>query len=69
MRTKIPQLNDFHMDDFEVRDRDAERKEKVKDYGDIKRGATPNNVTPGDIRYLSNSIEKTNWIHRSSKNQ
>ena len=69
MRTKIPQLNDFHMDDFEVRDRDAERKEKGKDYGDIKRGATPNNVIPGDIRYLSNSIEKTNWIHRSSKNQ
>ena len=31
-----------------MRDRDAERKENGKDYGDIKRGATPNNVIPGD---------------------
>ena len=33
MCTKFPHLNDFHIDDFEVRDRDAERKEKGKNYG------------------------------------
>ena len=33
MRTKIPHLNDFYINDYEVRDRDAERKEKGKDYG------------------------------------
>ncbi|XP_056016954.1 uncharacterized protein K02A2.6-like [Ostrea edulis] len=48
MRTKISQVYDFHMDDFEIRDQDAEIKEKGKDYGDKKRGCTQSNVIPGD---------------------
>ena len=47
MSTKIPQLNDYHMNDFEVRDRNAERKKKDKDFGDKKRG-NPINVIAGD---------------------
>ena len=36
------------MDDFEVRDRDAESKEKIKDYVNMKGRVTPSNVIYGE---------------------
>ena len=36
------------MDDFEVRDRDGESKEKITNYGNMKGGVTPSNVIQED---------------------
>jgi hypothetical protein len=36
------------MDDFEVRDRDSEMKEKGKDYGDKRQGCSESDYSPGD---------------------
>lgn len=48
IRTKIPQVCDFHIDDFEVRDRDSELKEKGREYSDTKRRSTESDISPGD---------------------
>lgn len=48
IRTKIPQVCDFHIDDFVVRDRDSELKEKGRVYSDIKRGSTKSDILHGD---------------------
>nr|XP_034329426.1 uncharacterized protein LOC109619056 isoform X3 [Crassostrea gigas] len=48
IRTKIPQVRDFHIDDFEVRDRDSELKEKGREYSNAKRGSTDSDISPGD---------------------
>lgn len=47
-RTKIPQVCDFNIDNFEVHDRDSELKEKGREYSDIKRGSTESDILPGD---------------------
>ena len=47
LRTKMPQLKD-HVQVQEVRDRDAESKQKSKDYADKKRGAVPSVIQVGD---------------------
>lgn len=39
---------DFHIDDFVVRDRDSELKEKGRVYSDIKRRSTKSDILPGD---------------------
>ena len=48
IRTKIPQLSDTVAADFEVRDRDSERKQKEKLYADKRRGARENDIQAGD---------------------
>lgn len=49
IRTKIPQVCDFHIDDFKVHDRDSELKEKGKEFSYTKRGSTEFDISPGDI--------------------
>lgn len=48
LRTKLPELFDYNVDDFEVRDRDAERKEKGKMYSDKRRMAAETDIRAGD---------------------
>ncbi|XP_061195212.1 uncharacterized protein K02A2.6-like [Saccostrea echinata] len=48
LRTKLPELFDYNVDDLELRDRDAERKEKGKMYSDKHRRATETDIRAGD---------------------
>ena len=48
LRTKLPELFDYNVDDTEVRDRDAEKKEKGKMYSDKRRGASETEIHSGD---------------------
>lgn len=48
IRTKLPELLDYRIDDYEVRDRDAEKKEKGKIYADMRRGACESDIHAGD---------------------
>ena len=48
LRTKLPELFDYNVDDLEVRDRDAERKEKGKIYSDKRRRAIETDIHAGD---------------------
>ncbi|KAK3084370.1 hypothetical protein FSP39_012381 [Pinctada imbricata] len=48
MRTKLPNLWEFSIDDVEVRDRDRERKEKSKVYADQRRNAQESDLKEGD---------------------
>ncbi|XP_049886625.1 uncharacterized protein K02A2.6-like [Pectinophora gossypiella] len=56
-RDKLPMVNDTMegiAKDSEVKDRDQERKERGKDYGDRKRKAEESDLTPGDKVYIKN---------------
>ena len=48
LRTKLPELFDYNVDDLEVRDRDAEHKEKGKIYSDKRRRAIETDIHAGD---------------------
>ena len=48
LRTRIPGIEEFPVDDQEVRDRDSEAKEKGKLYADEKRCARESDVKEGD---------------------
>ncbi|CAC5383109.1 unnamed protein product [Mytilus coruscus] len=48
IRTKLPELIDYNVNDFEVRDRDAEQKEKGKIYADKRRGACESDIRVDD---------------------
>jgi hypothetical protein len=48
LRTKLPELFDYNVDDIEIRDRDAERKEKGNMYSDKRRMASETNIRAGD---------------------
>ena len=50
-RTKLPQAisQDKHLDDDAVRARDAEQKQRMKDYADKRRSALHETLDPGDI--------------------
>ncbi|KAK3093815.1 hypothetical protein FSP39_020533 [Pinctada imbricata] len=48
MRTKLPNLWEFSIDDVEVRDRDRERKEKSKVYADQRRNAQESDLKECD---------------------
>ncbi|CAG2245497.1 unnamed protein product [Mytilus edulis] len=48
IRTKLPELIDYNINDFEVRDRDAEQKEKGKIYADKRRGACESDIRVDD---------------------
>ena len=48
IRTKVPNLCEFSLDDTEVRDRDSEQKEKGKVYADQKRNAQKCDLQEGD---------------------
>lgn len=39
---------DFHIDDFEIRDRDSELKVKGREYSDIKHGSTESDILLAD---------------------
>lgn len=51
LRTKLPELFDYNVDDLEVRDRDAEQKEKSKMYSD-KRGRAVESDIHTDAKVL-----------------
>ena len=46
--SKIPELQESHATDFQVRDRDNEMKQKTKDYADLKRNAQESVIEVGD---------------------
>ena len=46
MRTKLPQLQDYTLGDQEIRDSDAERKEKGKQYSDVRQNARESEINP-----------------------
>jgi hypothetical protein len=48
LRTKLPELFDYNVNDIEIRDRDAERKEKGKIYSDKRLMAIETNIRAGD---------------------
>ena len=48
LRTKLLELGNTNINDFEVRDRDGEHKEKGKMYADEKRKAVPSTLKTGD---------------------
>ena len=48
MRSKIPELQESHGTDLQVRDRDKEMKQKTKDYADSKRNAQESEIEVGD---------------------
>ena len=48
LRTKLPELSDYNVDDLEVRDRDAERKQKAKLYSDKSHRAIETDIPAGD---------------------
>ena len=52
LRTRIPGIEEFPVDDQEVRDRDSEAKEKGKLYADEKRCARESDVKEGDMVLL-----------------
>ncbi|XP_063892502.1 uncharacterized protein K02A2.6-like [Helicoverpa armigera] len=62
-RDKLPMINDmtYKPEDFEIRDRDKEHKEKGKEYADRKRRATDSDLSVGDKVYLKNT-NKTNKL-------
>jgi hypothetical protein len=62
MGTKIPQVFDCHMGGFEVHDRDAEMKEKGKDYGDKRRVCSECDYSPGNkalVEHRGNKMDTT----------
>ena len=48
MRTKLPDLCEYRESDYEIRDRDSERKQRGKEYTDRKRGAVESELKAGD---------------------
>ena len=52
LRTRIPGIKEFPVDDQEVHDRDSEAKEKGKLYADEKRRARESDVKEGDMVLL-----------------
>lgn len=50
LQTHIPGIEEFPVDDQEVRDRDSEAKKKGKLYADVKHRACKSDVQEGDIR-------------------
>lgn len=58
IRTKLPDLQDIHctISDFEVRDRDMERKEKGKLYADKRRNACENSLKEGEKVLLRRQV-------------
>ena len=48
IRTKLPDLQRYNVEDIEIRDRDSENKGKGKLYADQKRGAVESNLEQGD---------------------
>ena len=45
---QLPELIDYNVDDIELRDRDAEMKEKGRLYADTRRGAKDSDIHSGD---------------------
>ena len=48
IRSKLPELSSFKKDDLAERDRDSEKKQQEKFYGDKRRNAQPSNLKVGD---------------------
>ena len=48
LRTKLPELSEYHMTDYEIRYHDSEKKEKGKLYTDKKRKAVESEIEKGD---------------------
>ena len=57
LRTKLPEIEQFNVDDISVRDQDNENIMKGKDYSDRKRNASENSVEKGDLVLLRNQKE------------
>ena len=57
IRTKLPTLTDFPVDDLENRDRDSKRKEKGKMYADKKRKARDSDLEVGDAVLMKQEKE------------
>ena len=57
LRTKLPELGNTNINDFKVRDRDGEHKEKGKMYADEKRKAVPSTLKTGDQVFMKQDRE------------
>ena len=57
IRTKLPTLTDFPVDDLEICDRDSERKEKGKMYADKIRNARDSDLEVGDVVLMKQEKE------------
>ena len=53
----MPQLQDYTLDHQEIRDRDAERKEKGKQYSDVRRNARESEIKSGDTVLMKQDLE------------
>lgn len=49
LRTKLPEIYDYSSPEYEIRDRDSERKGKGKMYGDQRRNARESGIQEGDV--------------------
>ena len=68
IRTKLPHMPQFRMDDEEVRDKDREQKEKGKEYTDAKRKARISEISVGDC-VLMKRMKKTNKLDSEFLNE
>ncbi|KAK6192673.1 hypothetical protein SNE40_004107 [Patella caerulea] len=55
IRTKIPEISQFNLEDTEVRDKDSEQKGKGKEYSDQRRNARENDLQAGDSVLMKQS--------------
>lgn len=68
IRTKLPQLTNFRVDDEDTRDRDSIQKEKGKEYSDAKRRATVKDIAVGDTVLLKR-MKKDNKLSTAFMNE
>ncbi|XP_062590271.1 uncharacterized protein K02A2.6-like [Saccostrea cucullata] len=57
IRTKLPDIHTYRQTDYRDGDRDAEKKAKGKIYSESKRGATLNDIKPGDLALMNKNKE------------
>ena len=57
LHTKLLELGNTNINDFEVRDRDGEHREKGKMYADEKRKAVPSTLKTGDQVFMKQERE------------
>lgn len=57
LRTKLPELGNTNINNFEVRNRDRTHKEKGKMYSDEKRKAVPSTLKTGDQVFMKQGRE------------
>lgn len=68
IRTKLPHLTNFRVDDEDTRERDSIQKEKGKEYSDAKRKASVKDIAVGDTVLLKR-MKKDNKLSTAFMNE